>query len=101
MQTLENYFVKNADKYPISFVDLKEFLYISYDNPKVKETAENFTKDSIGLQRMLNEVQEKTENRNLKNRIFRLNRRLQDLTENWYSEDSSSIEDSLQVTDVQ
>ena len=85
----------SSKNFPLTFENLTEFLHLSYGNKKLKETALEYTSDIESLKNMMNAVHDLTSNRNFKNRINRIIKRLDNNSGYYSSSDTSSIEENL------
>lgn len=66
----------NLHKFPLNLSSITEFLFLSFDNAKILETASLFTDDIPALINMLSEVKVLITERNLKSRIGRIIKKL-------------------------
>ena len=83
---------KNFASYPFDFDNIIDFLLTTYDNPKVMENALKHIQDIPALTPMLSHVKDLLSERNLKNRIIKILKKLINSNANSDLEDGSSTD---------
>ena len=94
LEPITDIITEDKDKYPLSMKMITEFLFASYGNAGILETALSFTDDIPALIYMLEDVYTFIYDRNLKRRINRIMYRLENTSQNFSSIDDTFIYDS-------
>ena len=86
---------KHTDKYPLDTQKLTEYLVGAYDNPNILDLTLKYTNDNLALDKMLTDISAYITVNKFKNRIKRLQTRLNTSKLSAYNiEDYSSYEES-------
>ena len=76
LKSIQPSILENSSSYPISYNKLVEFLTMVHGVSNVREVSLKFTSNYTALKKMLQDVHDYTDNRNLKSRINRIIKRL-------------------------
>ena len=96
LNSMKELFSSNVDTFPLTFENTIDFLINIYDNPKVLETARQYTTDIAGLSNMLAEMKSQATDTKLKNRLNRVVLRLTSSLEKNKEESSSDPSSSAE-----
>ncbi|KAL7294470.1 hypothetical protein TKK_0009908 [Trichogramma kaykai] len=92
LQPAEKYLKSNLEKYPVNIEELSNFLNECFGKSNISEIAQNYSSNPQNLVLMLQDVHENISDRNLRSRINRILKRLNN------SSISSSDDDSDEST---
>ena len=91
LEPIKNSLTNDTQNFPLSFEKLSKFLQVSYDNTNIKDTALEYTDDLPALSTVLRTVLEMTSIGNLKSRINRIIKRLENSTNYSSSSEASNF----------